>query len=461
MVDGAVLLGRYRLERRVAAGGMGAVFEGIDERLHRRVAVKVLREEFSDDPRFVERFRREARAVALLSHPHIARVYDYGEEGGRPFIIMELVPGHDLAHVLSIEAPLNVDRAVNIGTQLCEALGHAHSSGVIHRDVKPANIIVADGDQIRVTDFGIARAVGDSTLTATGSIMGTANYLSPEQAQGHALTPASDLYSVGVVLYEMLTGTVPLTADSDIAVAMRHMNEDVPPPSALNPRVPPQLDAVVAHATQRAPTDRARSAQELADSLREVASAGPQIRGSFSRDRTLVAGRRAAASPPPPQGVWPVPSNRLNSRLGRLALLSLLGLALVAGCLLGFRLLTEDDPDRKGNPAGGAAQGEQEAPGDAEPATESSDEPTATPTESPAGVLISEDFIGAGSKDVEKLLESHGVLVETIDQDSDAEKHTVLDVDPPPGTTVAEGDTVTLIVSTGKVSDEEEEEGDD
>lgn len=445
MVDGSLLQGRYRLERRLASGGMGSVYEGTDERLHRRVAVKLLRDELADDPRFVERFRREARAVASLSHPNIASVYDYGEDAGRHFMIMEFAAGKDLAQIIKMDAPLPIERAVHIGEQLCEALEHAHAAGVIHRDVKPANVIVNSGDRVRVTDFGIARAAGDSTLTATGSVLGTANYLSPEQAAGRALTPASDLYSAGVVLYEMLTGTVPFPGESAIAVAMRHMNEDVPSARQANPAVPFELDAVVRRATERDPAARFHSAQEMADALRH--SLQPTAAGA----PTLVAG--AVPPPAPPtQSVWPIPGRRYEPRrVGGAVVITLVVLALLAGGLLAFRLLTDDDAPAAGRRNGSDGRGEGNP--DQVP-QEPTEEEIATPSPSPSGILITDGFIGANSKEVEQLLKSQGVSVETIDQDSEEEKFTILAVDPPPGTTVSEGDTVTLTVSTGKVSDE-------
>jgi eukaryotic-like serine/threonine-protein kinase len=447
MVEGAVLTGRYRLGRRLATGGMGAVFEGIDERLNRTVAVKLLKDEFVNDPRFVERFRREARAVASLSHPHIASVYDYGEDTGKHFIVMELVSGSDLAQILRTEGALPVERAVRIGVQLCRALASAHAAGVIHRDIKPANIIVGDDDRVRVTDFGIARAIGDATLTATGSILGTAHYVSPEQARGDDLTFASDLYSAGIVMYEMLTGEVPFPGESAIAIAMRHMHEDVPTPSRLNPAVSASLDRVVTRATARDPSARWSSAQEMEQALENSVSA-PTRRASL-------------AQPPPPdrsgEGVWPIPGDHLNPhRVGRVLLLVFAGLALLAGAVIAIRLAARDetpDPGRdRSNASSGGGLPAQETPPEEEPTPE----PTPTPT--PSGIVIAEEFIGSDSKDVEKLLREQGVIVETLDQDSEEEKHTVIDVQPPPGTTVAAGDTVTLIMSTGKVK---KEEGDD
>jgi serine/threonine protein kinase len=449
MVEGAVLTGRYRLVRRLATGGMGAVFESTDERLNRTVAVKLLKDEFVHDPRFVERFRREARAVASLSHPHIASVYDYGEDAGKYFIVMEFASGSDLAQILRTEGALAVERAVGIGVQLCRALTSAHVAGVIHRDIKPANIIVGDDDRVRVTDFGIARAVGDSTLTATGSILGTAQYVSPEQARGDDLTFASDLYSAGIVVYEMLTGEVPFPGQSAIAIAMRHMHEDVPAPSRLNPAVPASLDRVVGRATARDPRARWSSAQEMEHALENSVSA-PARRG-VSR-----------AQPPPPdrsEGVWPIPRDHLNPRrVGRVLLLVFAGLALLAGAVLAIRLAAREETPGPGRDRSGASSGGGVPVQEPTPKEEPTPEPTPTPSPTPSGIVISGEFIGSDSKDVEKLLREQGVIVETIDQDSEEEKHTVIDVQPPPGTTVAAGDTVTLIVSTGKIK---KEEGDD
>ncbi|MGH8881279.1 MAG: protein kinase domain-containing protein, partial [Stackebrandtia sp.] len=241
-----------------------------DSRLGRIVAVKQLRDSLAGDPAFVERFRREARAVAALSHPNIAGVFDYGEDEGKHFIVMEHVPGRDLSQVIREDGPLDSDRATSITAQVCDALGHAHAAGVIHRDVKPANIIVTDDGRVKVTDFGIARAVGDTTLTAAGSVLGTAHYVSPEQAGGERVSGASDIYSLGIVLYEMLTGSVPFTGDSPIAVAMRHLSDDVPPPSELQSEVPAHLDDAVARATAKEPTDRFPTAEEMAAALRRT-----------------------------------------------------------------------------------------------------------------------------------------------------------------------------------------------
>ncbi|HEX9312695.1 MAG TPA: protein kinase, partial [Actinomycetota bacterium] len=224
-----VLGGRYRLVRRIAAGGMGSVWEAEDTLLHRRVAVKVLSEALAEDGRFVERFRREARATAGLSHPNVAGVFDYVEDGDRPFLVMELIEGETLADRLARQGRLPWREAAAIIEPAAAALEAAHRAGIVHRDVKPGNIMITRTGHVKVMDFGIAAATWAAPLTATGAAMGTATYISPEQASGKGAGPESDVYSLGVVLYEMLTGRPPFTRHTPVAVAMAHVR-DVPLP---------------------------------------------------------------------------------------------------------------------------------------------------------------------------------------------------------------------------------------
>jgi serine/threonine protein kinase len=275
------LHGRYRIEESIASGGMGSVFAATDTSLQRRVAVKVLRDDLGRDEGFVERFRREAMAAAALSHPNIATIFDYGQDGSRRFIVMELVPGEDLGALLRREGRFGCHRAATIAAQIADALAYAHTAGIVHRDIKPGNIMIEQDDRVKVTDFGIARASGDASLTAAGSILGTVDYMSPEQARGDATGPATDIYSLGVVLYEMLVGVVPFTADSPISVALRHVSEDVPAPSQTDNQVSSELDVVVRRATAKDPHARFATAAEMATALRarpsslEVASTAP------------------------------------------------------------------------------------------------------------------------------------------------------------------------------------------
>jgi serine/threonine-protein kinase len=270
MRPGECLQERFHIVREVARGSMGTIYAAEDQRLGREVAIKVPRDALISDAKFLERFRREALAAASLAHPNIASVFDYGDQDDHPFIVMELVQGQDLSETLK-NGPLPVPRAIRVAEQVAAALAHAHEMGIVHRDIKPANIIVCDGqdDRIKVTDFGIARAAGDVTLTATGTLFGTPQYISPEQAVGMQATPLSDIYSLGIVLYEMLVGAPPFEGDSMVALAMRHVNEEVGPPSAVSPGLSPELDRVVLHATARAADERYQTAEEMRTALRQ------------------------------------------------------------------------------------------------------------------------------------------------------------------------------------------------
>ena len=252
LAPGTMVDSRYKIVSRLGSGGMADVFLAEDEQLGRKVALKLLYQRFAEDPGFVERFRREAQAAAGLQHPNVVSVYDRGSFDGTYYIAMEYLPGRSLKQLIRDEAPLDPVRAIDITIQILRAARFAHRRGVIHRDLKPHNVIVDDADNAKVTDFGIARA-GASDMTETGSIMGTAQYLSPEQAQGHAVSAGSDLYSVAVVLYEMITGRVPFDADSAVSIALKHVSEAPTPPSIINPSVPPELEQVVMWATQQEP----------------------------------------------------------------------------------------------------------------------------------------------------------------------------------------------------------------
>ncbi len=272
---------------------MADVFLAHDQLLDRPVAVKVLFPQFAAEPSFVERFRREAQAAANLNHPSIVAVYDWGEHDNTYFIVMEYVEGRSLADIIRAEGTLHPDRAAEISTDVAAALGFAHRNGVVHRDVKGGNILVTPSGQVKVTDFGIARAFGGGDeLTQTGSVMGTATYFSPEQAQGKPVDPRSDLYSLGVVLFEMVTGRPPFLGDSPVAIAYKHVQEAPPRPTSLNPALPKQLEAIIARLLAKNPDQRYPSAEEVRADLRRFREGQPLV-GTGSESDAL-AGRSGA-----------------------------------------------------------------------------------------------------------------------------------------------------------------------
>ncbi len=230
-----LLDGRYQIERLLGDGGMARVYLGRDLRLNRPVAIKIPHSHLMTDPDFLARFRHEAHAAAMVSHPNLVDVYDVGQDGDQHYIVMEYVAGSTLKQLINREAPFAIPRAVRIGEQIARGLHAAHRAGLIHRDIKPQNIIVTDDGQVRITDFGVAKSHLSTAMTETGITLGTVDYIAPEQAQGRPATPQSDIYALGVVLYEMLTGRLPFTGDTPVAVAMKHISEPPPPPRRYNP----------------------------------------------------------------------------------------------------------------------------------------------------------------------------------------------------------------------------------
>jgi hypothetical protein len=272
MVDTRMLGDRYELSSALGSGGMATVFAATDRVLGRPVAIKLLAEKYAGDDKFVTRFQREARSAANLNHRNIVSVYDTGDTDGQHYIVMELVKGETLADLLRREGPLSPTRAARIGSAVSRALQAAHDQGLVHRDVKPGNVMITPAGDVKVMDFGIARAATDDTLTQTGIVLGTASYLSPEQSRGDPVDHRSDVYSLGCVLYEMLTGQPPFSATSPISVAYKHVNERPRPPSDINGAVPPGLEAVIMRALEKDPASRFTSAEDLGDALTGAAA---------------------------------------------------------------------------------------------------------------------------------------------------------------------------------------------
>lgn len=265
--EGDILSERYKILETIGDGGMAIVYKALDSALGRVVAIKVLRPQYASDKEFVERFHREAQSAASLSHPNIVSIFDVGLYDGVYYIVMEYVKGENLKDIIRKDAPLPFERAVNIAKQICEALQHAHENDIIHRDIKPHNILVTKDDRVKVTDFGIARAANTSSLTETGVVIGSVHYFSPEQARGGFVEAKSDLYSVGVILYEMVTGHVPFSGDSPIATALMHIQKTVPEPRLVNASLDPMLNQIICKALEKNPEMRYVSAEEFKNEL--------------------------------------------------------------------------------------------------------------------------------------------------------------------------------------------------
>jgi serine/threonine-protein kinase len=297
-----LLSNRYELGDTLGYGGMSEVHHGHDVRLGREVAIKVLRADLARDPQFQERFRREAQNAAALNHPAIVAVYDTGEAstdvGALPYIVMEFVEGRTLRDIVKTEGPMSQKRAMEVMADVCAALDFSHRHGIVHRDVKPANVMITKNGAVKVMDFGIARAMhdGQSAMTQTAAVIGTAQYLSPEQARGEAVDARSDVYAAGCVLYELITGEPPFTGDSPVAVAYQHVREDPKPPSSVNPAVTPELDAVVLKALAKGPANRYQSAAEMRSDLVRTLSgqrpAAPMVMSEDERTQVMNTDRR-------------------------------------------------------------------------------------------------------------------------------------------------------------------------
>jgi serine/threonine-protein kinase len=397
---------------------MAEVYLARDQLLDRPVALKVLFAELSTDPNFVERFRREAQAAANLSHPNIISVYDWGEEDGTYFIVMEYVDGQPLSNILRSEGPLLPDRAAAIGASVAAALAFAHRGGVVHRDVKPGNILIDAHDQVKIGDFGIARAASaKENLTQTGAVMGTATYFSPEQAQGHAVDPRSDVYALGVVLYEMVAGRPPFQGDNPVSVAYKHVREEPPPLRELAPGVPPAYASVVEMAMEKSPADRYASAEDLRGDLLRFRQGRAVVAGNRPT-QTATAAVAATTMQPASDGTRALPATAVATEVEErktstylVLLFVMLGLLAILLFLLGRSL------DLFGSGGGGQV---------------------AVP-----------NVIGQNYEDAESLLKSNGLDPKTEFVENDGDQNVVFAQDPVAGTKIKKGGDVTIKVSKG------------
>jgi eukaryotic-like serine/threonine-protein kinase len=427
--------GRYRILRKLGTGGMANVYLAEDEDLGRRVAIKILNDRYASDESFNERFRREAKSAAGLSHPNIVSIYDRGETDGRPYIAMEVIEGRSLKELIVSRGPLPIAVAVDYAKQILQAVRFAHRHGIIHRDIKPHNILLGNENRVKVTDFGIARA-GASQMTEVGSIMGTAQYLSPEQARGAPVTAASDLYSLGIVLFELLTGQVPFNGDSAIEIAMKHLNEAPKPPSSLRPEISPELDQVVLRALAKNPEERYGTADELQEDLDRVEAGLPLSPGTATAATSVLAGvpatdatqvisspptrplPRQPASPRRPPPPYPPRYDREEPPRKRRRWLPWLFvvLLLAATALAGWYVVTQIQDELQGSQ-----------------------------------LVAVPNVVGLQEENARELLEREGFTVTTRDEASpDVPRGEVIRQDPAAGRRVAEGDPVTIYVSVGR-----------
>jgi eukaryotic-like serine/threonine-protein kinase len=469
---GTIIDGRYRVSARLGSGGMADVYLAQDTLLGRQVALKLLHHRFAEDQEFVERFRREASSAAGLSHPNVVAVFDRGEWDGTYYIAMEYLPGRSLKAVVREHGPLSPGDATDIVVQILLATRFAHKRGIIHRDIKPHNVILDEEGRAKVTDFGIARA-GASDMTLTGSIMGTAQYLSPEQAQGHAVTESSDLYAVGVVLYELLTGQVPFEGESPVTVALKQVSVEPTPPSALNPGVSPALEAVVMRSLAKDPGARFASADEFIAALqqaREGIAPAPAFNGA-PPTQTAAA---ALLVPPPEDERTPEEAARRRRRaLWIAAAVAVLAIAAAAALLLlkparSDRVTVPDLAGETQSAAVASLRHEGLVPVVSLAANSRVPSGQVVGSTPPSGTIVKKgshvsvvvssgpgviglpNVNGKGSAEAVKILREKGFQPTTQSQSSESvEKGRVISTDPAAGTEVQVGSPVTVFVSSG------------
>jgi len=416
----SVFDGRYLIIRKLGTGGMANVYLAEDQELGRRVAIKILDDRHANDVQFVERFRREATNAAGLSHPNIVSIYDRGEAEGTYYIAMEYLDGRTLKELILRRGPAPVKTAIDYTRQILAALRFAHKNGIVHRDIKPHNVLVDSEGRLKVTDFGIARA-GASQMTEAGSIIGTAQYLSPEQAKGAPVDQTSDIYSVGIVLYELLTGTVPYTGDTPVEIAMKHLSQVPEPPSTLQPQVPHEVDSIVLRALAKDPADRYQTADEMDADLERAASGLPVSPATeeaatmvlaAADTATMAALQGGGTQPPRPSVFYDEPPRRKRSIWPWLVAVALVGAAVVAGWYVYMQIQDQLK----------------------------SNQPVAV-----------ENYVGLHESDAVFKINERGLTPHVVRRPNDTQPETIVyEQDPAPGNRIDKGNTVTIFVSTGK-----------
>ncbi len=466
-----ILNGRYRLTQTVGEGGMAVVYLARDLLLNREVAVKVLRDQYASDDMFLERFRREGQIAAGMTHPNIVSVYDVGNDGNLHYIVMEHIRGPNLKELIYQQGPFSVDGAVFIVGQVASALDYAHQRGLVHRDIKPQNILVDRDGNAKVVDFGIAKGLRDPGLTETGTGMGTVHYVSPEQARGLEIGPASDLYSTGVVLFEMLTKQLPFDGETPVAIAMKHVTDVPPTPSTINPKIPPQIDRIILKSLAKDPRDRYPSGAAFETALRfwrepiptrpapSRASPNRPVRattGRSERDRARSPQPRVpAARRPLPRANRRAPANELGCVTWLVGILLLLVIVAVVLALLqwGPDLFESDRAASASgdNPAASTERFSPPSPATVEltlEPTQTASAPTATETQPPASAQTPE-LRNLRVSEARSAVAGRWNLVQFEEFDPTIEPGVIVRQDPAPGVDLKYGENVSVWISAG------------
>ena len=475
-----LLSGRYELLEKIGDGGMAVVYKGKDRLLNRFIAIKILRPEFTKDATFVENFKRESQAAAGLTHPNIVGVYDVGREGNINYIVMELIEGRTLNDIIEDEAPMDYKKVIDISKQVASALKVAHKNKIIHRDVKPHNIMITNDGIVKLADFGIARAVNDATLSTGSKIVGSVHYFSPEQARGNYVDERSDIYSLGIVMYEMLTGQVPFDGENPVTVALKHINEEITPPSELVAGIPPALERCVMKATSKYQTNRYSSAEELIEELDNISFvtdvAGTSV---FASSDVIEKNRKRKAAEEAEEEAAAGKKKKKKKKAKRNAIIAaVIVLLLAAGgwfaaWKMGVFSSTKPAPDLRGLSIEEATAKAQEegfsikqgkdiysndypegkvCTQDPEPGQEAPKEGTITvhiSKGSKEGVVP--NVVGMKQEDVEEYLKEYGYLLGNVKMVTDpADEGTVLAQDPERGTPLDKESKINIEVSDGK-----------
>ncbi len=475
-----LLSGRYELLEKIGDGGMAVVYKGKDRLLNRFIAIKILRPEFTKDATFVENFKRESQAAAGLTHPNIVGVYDVGREGNINYIVMELIEGRTLNDIIEDEAPMDYRKVIDISKQVASALKVAHKNKIIHRDVKPHNIMITNDGIVKLADFGIARAVNDATLSTGSKIVGSVHYFSPEQARGNYVDERSDIYSLGIVMYEMLTGKVPFDGENPVTVALKHINEEITPPSELVAGIPPALERCVMKATSKYQTNRYSSAEEMIEELDNISFvtdvAGTSVFAStdvIEKNRKRKAAEEAEEEAAASRKKKKKKKGKRNAIIAAVIILLLAAGGWFTAWKMGVFSSTKPAPDLRGLSLEEAkAKAEEEGfsikqgkdiysndypenkvcTQDPEPGQETPKEGTITvhiSKGSKEGVVP--NVVGMKQEDVEEYLKEYGYLLGNVKMVTDpAEEGTVLVQDPERGTPLDKESKINIEVSDGK-----------